>query len=83
MKLTDYFLKQDMTVTEFSKSIEYSKQYVSAIMKGKIKPGAKFIRDIERATKGLVKKEDLLNAGEEDCLRCFYCKQHRFPDEAA
>ncbi len=83
MNLTEYFLKQGITLKEFSESIEYSTQYVSSIMKGRMKPGAKFIRDIERATNRQVTREELLRVTKSDSTRCFYCNQSHFPDEAA
>ena len=59
-KLREYLFYQEISITEFAKTIGASRSYISQISMGKIKPSKFLARDIERFTNGKVKAEDLL-----------------------
>lgn len=60
MNLREYLFVKRMTIQEFSENVEYSRVHISSIVNGKLKPSRKLARQIERATNGEVKAEDLL-----------------------
>ena len=63
MKLREYLFYNQISVTDFSKQIECSRAYLSGIIHGTRTPSKRLAKDIEAATNGKVKIEDLL--GEE------------------
>lgn len=61
MQLKIYLLINRMSITEFSEILNYSRNQVSGVINGKIKPGRKLAKLIEKATEGAVKAKDLLS----------------------
>jgi len=59
-KLKEYLFYKEMSVTKFADKIGASRNYISQITLGKIKPSKFLARDIERMTDGEVKAEDLI-----------------------
>jgi DNA-binding transcriptional regulator YdaS (Cro superfamily) len=47
-------------VTEFAKIVNYSRQHISAVVHGTLKPGRKVAEAIEKATNGEIKAKELL-----------------------
>lgn len=62
MDLREFLFRKKMHLTELAIKVNYSRQHLSGVMHGKIKPGKKLIEAIEKATNGEVKAEDLLQA---------------------
>jgi DNA-binding transcriptional regulator YdaS (Cro superfamily) len=60
MDLREYLFRKRMTVTDFSKLIDYSRTHISEIIHGTRRPGKKVARIIEKATNGEVTAEELL-----------------------
>jgi len=60
MDLREYLYQKRMKIKDFSQILEYDRSQVTQVIGGKRKPGRKMIMRIERATEGLVTKEDLL-----------------------
>jgi len=60
VNIREYLFYNKLSVREFSKKVDCSRTYLSQIVHGKIKPGRKLARDIERATNGEVKAADML-----------------------
>lgn len=60
MNLKDYLYLHRMTVNEFAEKIKCNRCYFSRLINGHVKPGKRLANDIERATNGDVKAEDLL-----------------------
>jgi plasmid maintenance system antidote protein VapI len=60
MNLKDYLYLKRMTINEFSEFIGYSRNHMSGIINGRLKPTKKFAQYIEKMTNGEVKTEDLL-----------------------
>lgn len=58
MELRRYLFEKRMSQTAFAEHVGYSRQYVMSIIHGRFYPGKKFIKAVEKATKGEVKKED-------------------------
>jgi len=55
MNLKVYLATINMTEKDFSNLISYNRCYISLIANGRVKPGKKLARIIERATQGKVK----------------------------
>ena len=64
MNLREYLFLKRMTVKEFSEIVECSRNHISQIINSGTKPSKRLAKDIERATNGEVKAEDLLNPKE-------------------
>lgn len=60
MDLREYLFKKKITVTDFSKEINYGRTYVNEIVTGNRTPGRKLAEAIEKATNGEVKAGDFL-----------------------
>lgn len=61
MNLKEYLFEKRMSITEFSKLVDHSRNYISQIVNGKYIPSKKLARAIERATHGAVTSDELLN----------------------
>ncbi len=83
MNLKEYLFRKNLMVRQFGEMINYSPRYVSQVMNRHLKPGAKFIKTIEKATGGQVTEEELLTGKKNGACNCACCRKHRFPDEAA
>lgn len=62
MKLALYLAKHNITIKAFSEQIGYSREQISGIKRGKLRPSPRLAKIIETATNGEVKAKDLLNA---------------------
>lgn len=60
MNLREYLFLKRMSVTEFSKLVDHSRNYISQIVNGKHIPSKKLARAIEKATNGEVTAEELI-----------------------
>lgn len=60
MDLKDYLYLKRMTINDFSELIGYSRNHISGIINGRLKPTKKLAMYIELKTNGEVKAEDLL-----------------------
>jgi transcriptional regulator with XRE-family HTH domain len=60
MDLREYLFRNNLHLSDFAKIVNYSRQHVSGVMHGTIKPGKKLAEAIEKATNGEVKAEELL-----------------------
>lgn len=60
MDLREYLFRKRLTVTEFSKELEYSRTHLSEIVNGKRKVGKRLAKDIEKATNGEVTIAELM-----------------------
>ncbi len=60
MDLREYLFHKRLTVVEFSKIVDYSRDHISRIIHGHKTPSKKLARAIEKATDGEVKAESLL-----------------------
>jgi DNA-binding transcriptional regulator YdaS (Cro superfamily) len=58
--LREYMFYNDMTVTAFAKLVGVTRNYISQISRGHMKPSRLLAKEIERITEGKVKAEDLL-----------------------
>lgn len=58
--LKDYLYLKNMSINEFSNFIGYSRNHISGIINGRMKPNKKFAQYIEKMTNGEVKAEELL-----------------------
>lgn len=59
-KLKEYLFYQQKSVTDFAKELMVSRSYMNKIVLGKASPSRLLAKEIERATNGEVKAEDLL-----------------------
>jgi transcriptional regulator with XRE-family HTH domain len=59
MNLRDWLYKNRLTVTDFARSIGVSRDWMSMIVHGYGKPGARLRRDIAIATKGEVSEDEM------------------------
>ena len=59
-KLKVYLFYKNMSITAFAKLIGVSRNYIGQICLGKMTPAKFLAKEIERATNGEVKAEDLL-----------------------
>ncbi len=69
MNIREYLFRQEITMSSFARKIDYERSYLSIVMKGKQKPGRKFIAAVERASNGNVTEEDILNNYKEKLLQ--------------
>ena len=60
MKLEDYLEKNNMSLRSFAKKIQYTPNYISAIIKGREVAGMKLIKAIEKCTDSQVTVKDIL-----------------------
>lgn len=60
MELREYLFRNKITVKKFAELLDYSIVTISAISNGRIKPGAKLARYIEKQTNGAVMTDDLI-----------------------
>lgn len=60
MELKLYLVKNRLTVKEFAEKIEYSRNQISGIVNGKLRPSNRLAKLIEQATNGEVTAEELL-----------------------
>lgn len=60
MDLKDYLYLKRMTINHFSDLIGYSRNHISGVINGRIKPTKKLAQYIEKMTEGEVKAEELL-----------------------
>jgi transcriptional regulator with XRE-family HTH domain len=58
MNLKEFLFYNQLTVKDFANLIEMDKCYLSSVLNGNRKPSQKMLRAIERASKGIVKKEN-------------------------
>jgi len=65
VSLREFLFYQEKSITEFAKELEVSRNYLSQIALGHLKPSKRLARDIEQATDGKVKAEELLKGNEE------------------
>ena len=65
MELREYLFRKRLKISDFAKEIGYGRTYVNEIVNRTKKPGKHLARQIEQATNGEVKAEDLLK-GDED-----------------
>lgn len=60
MDLKDYLYIKRMTINEFSELIGYSRNHISGIINGRLKPTKKLALYIEKMTEGEVKANELM-----------------------
>jgi len=60
MHLREYLWNHKITIQKFAEKIKYSRHYISLIMRGDKIPSERLAEDIERATNGEVKAEEIL-----------------------
>ena len=60
MHLREYLWNHKITIQQFAEKIKYNRHYISQIMRGEKVPSQRLAEDIERATNGEVKAEDIL-----------------------
>jgi len=60
MNLKDYLYIKRMNINQFSEFIGYSRNHISGIINGRLKPTRKLAQYIEKMTNGEVKAEELL-----------------------
>lgn len=60
MDLKDYLYIKRMTINQFAELIGYSRNHISGIINGRLKPTKKLAQYIEKMTEGEVTVEDLL-----------------------
>lgn len=63
MNLKDYLYIKRLSITEFSKQTGYSRNHISGIINGRLKPTKKLAQYIQLLTDGEVKAEDLMKVG--------------------
>jgi len=61
MNLKEYLYQKNINLEEFSRQVNYDKNYLSNIACGSKKPGIKLARIISKATGGSVTIDELLN----------------------
>ena len=64
MQLKLYLIKNRLTIKEFCEMIGYSRNQISGIANGKLKPSIRLARVIENATNGEVTVEELLKGND-------------------
>lgn len=65
MDLEDYLYLKKMTQKDFAQMMGYSRNHISGIVSGRIKPNLKLARAIEKFTEGEVKVKDLIKEEKE------------------
>ncbi len=63
MNIKDYLYIKNMSITEFSDLIGYSRNHISGVINGRMKPTKKMAKYIEKMTDGEVKAEELMKVG--------------------
>lgn len=66
MNIKEYLFLHRMSVNEFAEKIKCSRSYFSRLINGHVKPGKRLAEDIEEATNGEVKAQDLLTEMKRD-----------------
>jgi len=61
MKLKIYLVLNNMSITDFSKNLRYSRDHLSRVINGTKRASKKLAEDIEKATNGEVKIEEVLS----------------------
>lgn len=64
MDLRDYLYLKRMTVQQFSELLGYSRNHISGIINGRLKPNKRLAKNIELATNGEVTAQELLKEKE-------------------
>lgn len=64
MDLREYLFRNRLSITDFAKKINYDRNYISKIMHSVRSPGQKLAKEIEKATNGEVKANDLIKEKE-------------------
>ena len=59
MTLRDYLYKNNLSIDDFARTIQYHRNYVSRIMRGMHTPSDRFIFSVDVATKGQIKEENI------------------------
>ncbi len=60
MDLRTYLFHKRMSIADFSRRLKCSRDHLSRIVNGKLKPSARLAEDIEQATNGEVTIDELL-----------------------
>ena len=60
MDLREYLFRKRISIVKFSKNLDCSRDHISRIIHGKLKPGKRLAADIERLTDGEVTTQELL-----------------------
>jgi len=60
MQLKQWLFENRKTISEFAILTGFSRTSVTSILSKKIKPSERFLYEIDKATNGQVKKEDLI-----------------------
>lgn len=68
MNLKEFLFYADMSAAKFARSADLTPSYISQVMRGNIRPTAKTLKVIVKATGDRIKPEDV-------------CKPTRIPDE--
>lgn len=55
--LKEYLILKKMSLTDFAKLVDFSRTYLTAVLGGRLKPGPKLLRAIERVTENEVTSE--------------------------
>ncbi len=58
MELREYLFRNEITIASFSRKVNYSPEYIGAVIHKKFKPGKKLVNIIEKVTEGAVKASD-------------------------
>jgi len=66
VSLREFLFYEEKSITEFAKELEVSRNYLSQIALGHLKPSKRLARDIEKFTNGKVKAEELLKGHENE-----------------
>lgn len=66
MNLKEYLFYEKQSITDMAKLLKISRNHLSRIACGKMKPSWRLARDIEQMTKGKVIAEDLLRGEKDD-----------------
>lgn len=59
--LKEYLYNNRLSVAQFARMIDYSRQHLYSVLSGALKPGDKLGRLVEKTTKGAVRKETLIS----------------------
>lgn len=60
MDLRTYLFQKRISIADFSRQLKCSRDHLSRIVNGKLKPSARLAEDIEQATDGEVTVKELL-----------------------
>jgi predicted XRE-type DNA-binding protein len=66
MELDDWLHANKMTVTDFAKYLDISRNHLNSIVNKHIKPGKRLARDIILATQGQVTEKELMTVDIKD-----------------